>query len=69
MTTGKIRCMIRKAVGAIVKSNDKFLLIHKVKIMDAGEIKEKDVGKLSFFIWGIVHGTVSVVQTEFFGDH
>jgi len=36
--------------------------------VDAGEIKEKDVGKLSFFIWGIVHGTVSVIQTEFFGD-
>ncbi|MHA1515929.1 MAG: TetR/AcrR family transcriptional regulator, partial [Candidatus Heimdallarchaeaceae archaeon] len=25
------------------------------KAVDAGEIKEKDVGKLSFFIWGIVH--------------
>ncbi|MCG3254506.1 MAG: hypothetical protein KAU62_00400 [Candidatus Heimdallarchaeota archaeon] len=23
---------------------------------------------MSFFIWGIVHGTVSVIQTEFFGD-
>ncbi|MCE7746811.1 MAG: hypothetical protein GPJ51_00315, partial [Candidatus Heimdallarchaeota archaeon] len=36
-----------------------------LKAVDAGDTKEKDAGKLSFFIWGIVHGTVSVVQTEF----
>ena len=38
------------------------------KAVEAGEIKEKDVGKLSFFIWGIVHGTASVIHTEFFGE-
>ncbi len=53
MTTRKIRYMIRKAVGAIVKYNDKFLLIHKVKIMDAGDAPIEIEGEWDFPKGGI----------------
>ena len=32
------------------------------------EISEKDVGKLTYFLWGIVHGASNVVDTDLFGD-
>lgn len=45
--------MIREAVGAIVKSNDKFLLIHKVKIMDARVVAIEIEGEWDFPKGGI----------------
>ena len=36
--------------------------------IDNKEIKGKDSGKLTYFIWGIVHGVSSVIDTDLFGD-
>lgn len=32
------------------------------------QFADYDVGKLSFFLWGILHGPINVIDTELFGD-
>ena len=32
-----------------------------------GEVKEQDMGKLSFFLWGILHCPIAVIDTDLFG--
>jgi len=48
--------MMRKAVGAIVRKDDKYLLVHKVKIMDGKEGPEKIEGEWDFSIGGVKPG-------------
>lgn len=36
--------------------------------IEAGEIRELDDGKLSYFLWGLLHGPITVIQTELFGN-
>ena len=52
--------MIRKAVGAIVKWKDKFLLVHKVKMMDGKEGPEMIEGE-----WDFSKGGVKPDETDF----
>jgi AcrR family transcriptional regulator len=33
-----------------------------------GEFREKDTDKLSFFLWGLLHGPLTVIETELFGE-
>ncbi|MCX6708954.1 MAG: NUDIX hydrolase [Candidatus Woesearchaeota archaeon] len=50
--------MIRKAVAAIVEKEGKFLLVHKVKMMDSKQGPEKIEGEWGFSIGGVKPGEI-----------
>ena len=62
---------ISKQIGPIEKeyeSRTVFMLKDMVtQAVKQGEFKEQDVGKLSYFLWGILHGPITVIDTELFG--
>jgi len=52
--------MIRKAVGVIVEKGGKFLLVHKVKMMDSKKGPEKIAGEWGFSIGGVKPGEIDL---------
>ncbi|MHA1109938.1 MAG: TetR/AcrR family transcriptional regulator [Promethearchaeota archaeon] len=63
---------ISKNVGPIEQNYESrsvyFLQNIVTQAVKNGEIQEKDVGKLTYFLWGILHGPLTVIETELFGD-
>ena len=60
-----------KTVGPIEEEYESKSIFYLKDLIQAaannGEIAEKDVDKLTYFLWGIVHGTSNVIDTDLFG--